>query len=148
MFARVQTSLFVPVMICTAGEDLKNGAPVDCSIGRELTKATAEPDYVVVAPVNFDGINAAIEPNDAAFEDIKSGKMCLRYVPHDGDVFATDQITASGLTAGDALTASSGKFVKATANGTYKYVYVGKYDNPWGLDMHAIECKKVTVSSD
>lgn len=138
MFVRVQAHEMKPIMNCVAGEALVNGAPVAYDAANaSLTKASAETNYIVVAAENFNGHNACIEPNDAAFEEIKSGALCLRFPVEVGDVIATDQITATGLTVGDYVVPSAGKFVESE-NAT-AYVYGGEYDNPWGLSMHRVE---------
>ena len=138
MFVRVQAHEMKPIMNCYANEDMVNGAPAAYTAYGKLAKANAETKYIVVSAENFDGINACIEPTDADHETIKAGALCLRFPMEVGDVIATDQITATGLNIGDALVPAAGKFVKSES--ATAYVYGGAYENPWGLDMHRVEC--------
>ena len=138
MFVRVQAHEMKPIMNCVAGEDMINGAPAAYTAYGNLVNATAETKYIVVSAEDLTGKNACIEPTDADHEQIKTGALCLRFPMEVGDVIATDQIAAAGLKVGDALTAKAGKFEKA--EGATAYVYGGAYENPWGLDMHRVEC--------
>lgn len=141
MFAEVQINELKPRMICTANEELKNGAPVVYTPAtRKLAKASVDTKYVVTNSKNYNGINAVKEPTDAEHETIASGDLCIRVPLELGDVFATTEVTTTGLSAGDPVTADAGKYVKddatAPAGGM---IYLGRYDNPWNLDMYMIE---------
>jgi hypothetical protein len=55
-------------------------------------------------------------------------------------VFATTEVTTTGLTAGDPVIASAGKYIKDTASPSASgLIYLGAYENPWGLNMYSIE---------
>lgn len=142
MFAIVQYNELKPRAICTANEDLTNGAAVayDAST-RKLSKATGASHYVVTNAKNYDGINAVMEPTDAEHEEIASGDLCIRVPLQIGDIFATTEVTVTGLSAGDAVIPSAGKYIKDDAqSSTSGLVYLGEYENPWGLNMYLIEC--------
>lgn len=142
MFCEIQINELKPRMICTANEALVNGAPVAYTAAtRKLAKASDASHYVVTNAKNFDGINAVMEPTDAEHETIESGALCIRVPLELGDVFGTTEVTTTSLSAGDPVIPSAGKYVKDTADtSTSGLIYLGKYDNPWGLDMYAIEC--------
>ena len=141
MFAEVQINELKPRMICTANEALTNGAPVEYTAAtRKLDKATGASMYVVTNAKNYDGINAVKEPTDAEHETIASGDLCIRVPLELGDVFATTEVTTTGLSAGDPVVPAAGKYVKDTASPTTGgMVFLGAYDNPWGLNMYSIE---------
>lgn len=141
MFAEVQIHELKPRMICTANEELKNGAPVEYTPAtRKLANATGATKYVVTNSKKYDGIFSVMEPTDAEHETIASGDLCIRVPLELGDVFATTEVTTTGLSAGDPITVSDGKYVKDTAGTpTGGLVYLGAYENPWNLDMYAIE---------
>ena len=141
MFAEVQINELKPRMICVANEALTNGAAVEYTAAtRKLGKATGATKYVVTNAKNYDGINAVKEPTDAEHETIASGDLCIRVPLELGDVFATTEVTTTNLSAGDPVIASAGKYVKDTADtSTTGLVYLGSYDNPWGLAMYSIE---------
>ena len=141
MFAEVQINELKPRMICVANEALTNGAPVAYTAAtRKLAKATGATKYVVTNAKNYDGINAVKEPTDAEHETIASGDLCIRVPLELGDVFATTEVTTTSLSAGDPVIASAGKYIKDTADTSDSgLVYLGAYDNPWGLNMYSIE---------
>ena len=141
MFVEVQFNELKPRMICTANEALVNGAPVAYTAAtRKLAKATAATKYVVTNAKNYDGINAVMEPTDAEHEAIASGDLCIRVPLEIGDVFATTEVTTTNLSVGDPITVATGKFAKDTAQTPAGgMVYLGTYDNPWGLNMYMIE---------
>ena len=142
MFAEVQINELKPRMICTANEALVNGAPVAYTAAtRKLAKGTGASKYVVTNAKSYDGIYAVKEPTDAEHETIASGALCIRVPIELGDVFATTEVTTTSLSAGDAVIPSAGKYIKDTATtSTSGLVYLGQYENPWGLDMYLIEC--------
>ena len=142
MFAEVQINELKPRAICVANEALVNGAAVAYDPAtRKLSKATGASHYVVTNAKNYDGINAVIEPTDAEHEDIASGALCIRVPLEIGDIFATTEVTTTSLSAGDPVIPSSGKYIKDTAQtSTSGLVYLGEYENPWGLNMYMIEC--------
>ena len=144
MIRNLQVVTNKPIEIVTAGAELTRGMAVTFAPAtKSVTAATtgANVCFVDVA-MNFDGCNAAITPTDADFEEIKNGDLVLKIVPLHGEHYATNQITASGLTPGDPLTASAGKLVKATTgagtDNSAGFVYVGKYDDPDFDDMYEI----------
>lgn len=142
MFAEVQINELKPRAICVANEALTNGAAVAYNPAtRKLSKATGASHYVVTNAKNYDGINAVIEPTDAEHEDIASDALCIRVPLEIGDIFATTEVTTTNLSAGDPVIPSSGKYIKDTAqSSTSGLVYLGEYENPWGLNMYMIEC--------
>lgn len=138
MFAKLQYNELKPVMIVKASADLVNGAPVSYApaTGTVGVATGADPMYVVTSAQKFEGINAVIEPSDDMLEEIKNGELCLRIPLERGDRFATTEVSGTPAL-GDKLTATSGKFAKASTGGNC--AYCGTYDNPWGLAMHIIE---------
>lgn len=142
MFAEVQINELKPRAICVANEALTNGAAVAYDPAtRKLAKASGASHYVVTNAKNYDGINAVMEPTDAEHETIASGALCIRVPLELGDIFATTEVTTTGLSAGTAVIPSAGKYVKDTAQtSTSGLVYLGAYENPWNLDMYMIEC--------
>lgn len=142
MFVEVQINELKPRKICVANEALTNGAPVayDAATGK-LSKASGASHYVVTNAKNYDGINAVKEPTDAEHETIASGALCIRVPLELGDIFATTEVTTTGLSAGDPVIPDAGKYVKDTAaTSTSGLVFLGAYDNPWNLNMYSIEC--------
>lgn len=142
MFCEVQINELKPRMICTANEALTNGAAVEYDAAtRKLSKASDVSKYVVTNSKNYDYINAVIEPTEAEHETIASGALCIRVPLELGDVFATTEVTTTGLSAGDPVIPSAGKYIKDTATTSVSgLVYLGTYDNPWGLNMYMVEC--------
>ena len=142
MFAIVQYNELKPRALCVASEALTNGAAVAYNAAtRQLGKATGKSMYVVTNSKNYDGINAVKEPTDAEHETIASGDICIRVPLQLGDIFATTEVTTTNLSAGDAVIPSAGKYVKDTADtSTSGLVYLGAYENPWGLNMYMVEC--------
>ena len=142
MFAIVQYNELKPRAISVANEALTNGAAVTYNPAtRKLAKATGASHFVVTNAKNFDGINAVMEPTDAEHEEIKQNDLCIRVPLQLGDIFATTEVTVTGLSAGDAVIPSAGKYIKDTAQtSTSGLVYLGAYENPWGLNMYMIEC--------
>lgn len=125
------------IQIVKAGAALKRGAPVAKSVANDnVTAATGDPLFLVDNAPNYDGVNAAIIPDDAAFEDIASGTLCLAVPAYVGERYATTELTVGSLSKGDTLTASAGKFV-AGENG--KWAYGGTYSDPTGLTMYIVE---------
>ena len=142
MFAEVQINELKPRKICVANEALTNGAPVSYNAANgKLSKASAASHYVVTNAKNYDGINAVKEPTDAEHEAIAADALCIRVPLELGDIFATTEVTTTNLSAGDPVIPSSGKYIKDTAQtSTSGLVYLGAYENPWGLNMYMIEC--------
>lgn len=136
MIRYLQVNTSKPFQITTATADIKRGAPAVYDAATDkLVAATAEGfGFVDVAP-NYDGINAIITPNDAAFEDIKAGDLCFYVSFYPGERIATNQIDAGSLSAGTKLTVSGGKL----AAGEGEWVYVGPYSDPDFDDMHIIQ---------
>lgn len=125
------------IQIVKAGAALKRGAPVTKSVAADtVAAATGDAVFLVDNAPNYNGINAAIIPDDAAFEDIASGALCLAVPVYVGERYATTELTIGSLSKGDKITASSGKFV-ADADG--KWAYGGTYSDPTGLTMYIVE---------
>ena len=142
MFCEIQINELKPRAICVASEALTNGAPVAYNPAtRKLSKATGASHYIVTNAKNFDGYNAAFEQTDAEHEAIAADGLCIRVPLELGDIVATTEVTTTSLSAGDPVIPSSGKYIKDTATtSTSGLVYLGAYDNPWGLNMYMIEC--------
>lgn len=142
MFCEVKINEFKPRAICVASEALTNGAPVAYTAStRKLSKATGASHYIVTNAKNFDGINAVKEPTDAEHEAIAADALCIRVPLELGDIIATTEVTTTSLSAGDPVIPSAGKYIKDTAqSSTSGLVYLGEYENPWGLNMYMIEC--------
>ena len=142
MFAIVQYNELKPRAISVANEALTNGAAVAYNPAtRKLSKATGASHFVVTNAKNFDGINAVMEQTDAEHEEIKANDLCIRVTLQLGDIFATTEVTTTSLSAGDPVIPSAGKYIKDTAQtSTSGLVYLGTYENPWGLNMYMIEC--------
>lgn len=137
MYRALQVNVAKNVEIVRADEDLIRGMAVYYNPANGSVAKTGTGDLCLldVAP-NYDGINAAITPNDASFEEIKEGALALKITLYTGEHYATNQITASGLTAGDKLTVSNGKLVKGSDDA--KFIYVGAYADPDFADMHEV----------
>ena len=101
----------------------KRGAPIE------------DGAYFIDVPKNYDGVNAVIEPLDSAFEDIAAGARVNRIPTRVGERYATTELTVTGLSVGDTLVVSSGKFVKGSGD----WIYGGVYNNPYGLTMYIVE---------
>lgn len=144
MLRYLQVVEMKPITIVTAGADMTRGAAVTYAPATNSVSAATTGTAVSLVDVamNFDGCNAAITPTDADFEAIKNGDLVLKVTPLHGEHYATNQITAAGLNPGDALTASAGKFVKATTgagtDNSSGFIYVGKYNDPDFDDMYEI----------
>lgn len=139
MYRALQVYTGKPIEIVKAGGALTRGMVATYAPATGTVTAATGTDAVCLIDVapNYDGINAAITPNDAAFEKIAEGDLVLKVVPNHGEHFATNQITADGLAAGDLLEAAAGKLVKATGSAG-QFVYVGAYADPDFSDMHEI----------
>ena len=127
----------------TASAALKRGAFVtpneaDMTVG----PATGATQYLVDVSPNYDGINAAIEPTDGAFEDIKEGDRVILVPVLIGEKYATSEVTKGSLNAGDKIAATAGK---AAANASGDWVYCGEYSDPTGIPMYVV--KRVVVEA-
>lgn len=141
MLRYLQVTENKPVKITTASVAVKRGAPitVDFTDGTVAPATAGTGLYLADVAKNYDGINAIIEPTDGDFEDIKVGGKVLRVVPFVGDRFATTEVTAAGLVAGDPLVATAGKFVKAGSAKDYEFVYGGTYADPSVENSYIVE---------
>lgn len=129
------TNKAVSVMY-TASAAMKRGAFVtpdesDLTVG----PATGPTCYLVDVAPNYDGINAVIEPNDGAFEDIEEGQRVILIPVLLGEKYATSEVTKGSLNAGDKIAATSGK---AAADENGDWVYCGEYSDPTGIAMYTI----------
>ena len=142
MFVEVQVHELKPRAISVASEALTNGAPVAYNPAtRKVSKATGASHFIVTNAKNFDGYNAVFEQTDAEHEEIAADGLCIRVPLELGDIIATTEVTKGSLAAGDAVIPSAGKYIKDTAqSSTSGLVYLGEYENPWGLNMYMIEC--------
>ena len=137
-YLQVQQDKPVSVMRI-ASEAMKTGMAVSIDHANgEVDKATGIGYYIVDVPRNYDGVNAVFNYPDDGFEDIASGARVITIPASVGDRFATNQITASGLSVGDPLDVSAGVFQEATAGDAYGWVYGGTYPDPTGT-LHIVE---------
>lgn len=124
------------IPVVTASADLKRGAIVTKTADNKVANASAAGFGFVDITPNYDGINAVIIPSDGAFEDIKSGALCL-YIPvHSGERYATSEC-AEGLAVGDKI--GMGENGKFAASESGEFVYGGIYDDPTGIKMYIVE---------
>ena len=147
MFVRVQAHEMKPLMNCVAANDLISGAPVAYDAKeRSLGTAHRATEYIVVSGDTFNFMGAVIEPTDAMNERIPEGKLCLRYTPEVGDIFATTEFNLDGAELmGCELAVSGGKFIAGNSGSIF--VCLGHYDNPWGLDMIMVERRAEAYSA-
>lgn len=137
-----------PIALLTASGNVRKGAPA----AKDFSDMTVAHDangmglYLIDIAPTYEGLNAIVEPTDDAFEDAKTGDI-VRVIPTVlGERYATSEITTDGLSEGDMLVASAGKFVKASS-GQAAWVYCGEYSDPTGIKMGAIERVEPTAVS-
>ena len=139
-FVQVNTAKNLPVV--EASEALTRGMAVTLAVSTgKVGKATATSGVGFVEAVpNYDGINAVLTPTDGDFESIASGDTCVFVPTYPGEVYATNQITSTGLSKGDALEMSAGKFIKKGSSTTAAtcWTYGGAYDDPSVTGMHLV----------
>lgn len=122
-----------------ASEAMYQGMAVSLDTANaEVDKATGVGDYLVDIPKSYTGLYAIVNPEDDAFELIASGSYVNVVPTFVGDRFATDQITTTGLTAGDPMDVAAGLFQEATSSDAYQWVYGGTYSDPTGT-LHIVE---------
>ena len=133
-FLQVNTAKNIPNV--KAGVELVNGAPVAYNHQtNEVTKAAGACAYLVKAAEVYNGINAVRMPSDGDFEKIVAGAICHLVPVYRGERYATTEVTAAGLNAGDRMNVADGKFV---ANEGGDWVFAGEYADPTGLTMYEI----------
>lgn len=129
-----------PVSIMVAGSKITKGAPLT----QDFTDDTVDPAatglglYLADIEATYEGINAIVNPTDDSFETAAAGARVLVIPTIPGESYATTELTATGLAKGDALVATSGKFVKAGTSTKYAWVYGDTYSDPTGLTMYKI----------
>lgn len=122
-----------------ASEDMKQGMAVSIDHANgEVDKATGLGEYLVQVSPKYEGLNAVVPPLDDAFEDIASGDKVILIPTFIGERYATDQITTTGLTAGDPLDVAAGLFQEATSSDAYCWIYGGTYLDTTGT-LHIVE---------
>lgn len=139
-FIQVVSNKPIHIMEADGAIDRGEAVSIDLATGKAApigSTATAA-EYIADAPKNYDGINAIVMPTDDTGDSIASGGNVLVIPTYIGERYATDQVTATGLVAGDKVTAKGGKFVEATSAESYNYIYVGTYSDPVGT-LHIIE---------
>jgi hypothetical protein len=137
-YLQVQQDKPVSVMR-VASEAMTTGMAVSIDYANgEVDKATGIGYYLVDVPRNYDGANSAFNYPDDEFEDIALGDRVIQIPVSIGDRFATNQITATGLSAGDPLDVAAGLFKEATSGDAYGWVYGGTYADPTGT-LHIVE---------
>ena len=137
MYRALQVNTAKNVEIVTAGEELTRGMAVKYNPATKTVAKTGTGDLCLVdVAVKYEGVHAAVNPNDGEFEKITEGDLVLKITLYPGEHYATNQITAAGLTAGDKLIVSGGKLVKGDTDA--KFVYVGAYADPTFADMHEV----------
>ena len=122
-----------------AGVDMTRGAAAVIDYATEEAKlASVGECFMVDVNKTYNGINAVVEPSDGAFEAIKAGQKVLLIPVLPGERYATTEVDgANSLEIGADLKPENGKF-KAGEGG---WVYMGKYNDPTGLDMYIVERK-------
>ena len=96
-------------------------------------------EYFADKEMEYNGINAVIEPVEKDNDTIVEGAMYLKEPTMLGERYATTELTATGLTVGDMVVVDGGKFVKPTKTGAAFWKYQGVYENPFGVDMYIVE---------
>lgn len=141
----VITSKNIPIAV--AGENMTRGmAVVQNHADGTVKKANGEDEiFLVDVAMNYDGINAVVNPTDKDFETIKTGDKVLLIPVQFGESYATTEVTATGLGKGDYLKTAAGKFIKATTGDKTGFVYADPYSDPTGLTMY--EIKRVDVKT-
>jgi hypothetical protein len=141
MLRYLQTQQNKPVEILPVDGDTKRGAVVtkDITNGEIEAVTSGLGEALVDVSPSYDGSYAATNPTETSFETIKDGAKGI-YVPAVlGDRFATTEITATYAKKGHPLTATNGKFVKASGAASYQWIYGGAYQDPTGLATHIVE---------
>lgn len=129
-----------PIQILPVSAETKRGAPVTIDkANSEIDNATAVSGFGLVdIAASYDGINAVISHNDAAFETIALGDDALYVEGQVGEKYATTEVTATNLEIGNLLKAASGKFVTGANTELCEWIYQGEYSDPTGLSMYAV----------
>ena len=96
-------------------------------------------EYFADKEIEYNGINAVIEPVEKDNDTIAEGAIYLKEPTMLGERYATTELTATGLNAGDMVVVNSGKFVKPTKSGAAFWKYQGVYENPFGVNMYIVE---------
>ena len=96
-------------------------------------------EYFADKEIEYNGINAVIEPVAKDNDTIAEGAIYLKEPTMLGERYATTELTATGLNAGDMVVVNSGKFVKPTKTGAAFWKYQGVYENPFGVNMYIVE---------
>ena len=96
-------------------------------------------EYFADKEIEYNGINAVIEPVEKDNDTIAEGAIYLKEPTMLGERYATTELTATGLNAGDMVVLNSGKFVKPTKTGAAFWKYQGVYENPFGVNMYIVE---------
>lgn len=126
---------------------VKNRADMTADIP---SAATVEGFYFVSKERVPTGLNCArgdMSDYDANFVDIAQNEPVKLIIPEVGERYGTDQYVATGLTKGDALMITDGKFVKATASTVpSRLIYGGTY-NDAGHTLAVVEIAGATVTN-
>ena len=96
-------------------------------------------EYFADKEIEYNDINAVIEPVEKDNDTIAEGAIYLKEPTMLGERYATTELTATGLNAGDMVVVNSGKFVKPTKTGAAFWKYQGVYENPFGVNMYIVE---------
>ncbi|RNB59532.1 hypothetical protein EDM57_05160 [Brevibacillus gelatini] len=120
------------VEIYKVGSDLPRGSVVaknlTTKVADKATTGSAE-TYLLDFDAQPTGCMSDVEISayDSTMDTVKAGSLAILITPAVGSQWASDQVTATGLTAGDYLVADDGKLVKATTGQTSTYRYIGEY---------------------
>lgn len=127
-----------PVEYVTASADMVTGTVVTKAGKTVAVAVDGTGDYLADAQKTYTGLNAVVNPTDAASTVIASGAMCVSVPAYLGDRFASSEVTRNYADKGDPMVVSNGKFVKAASANAYQWVYGGEYQDPAGT-LHIVE---------
>ncbi len=114
------------------------------------TAATTEGFYFVTKERIPTGINCTrgdMSDYDTNFTDIAQNEFVKLIIPEVGEKYGTDQFVATGLTKGDALMITDGKFVKATASTVPSKLIYGGVFNDAGHSLALVEITDKAVTN-
>lgn len=141
MIRELETVQNKPVELLLTSAQVTKGAPIAINYEDETVAHETAGLGTMLVDINpvYEGIYSIVEPTDADFETAETGTRVRVIKTLAGEMYATSEVTDSGLTEGDPLKVENGKFVKAT-DGTdaYAWVYRGEYSDPTGIEMYRI----------
>lgn len=128
-----------PIESLTASAAMVTGAVGAKDHEGNIGKATTGlGDYLVDAPKDYTGLNAILNPTDAASTAIASGAKCAAVATKTGERYASSEVTPGYADVGDPLNTSTGKLIRAASETAYQWIYGGTYVDPAGT-LYTIE---------